>query len=123
MRRVLAYAVVALLATAAFGAAATLGVPSDNVAATGVNVTDCDTGGVTVDYTGDPGPVTAVVITSLAPSCNGGRAWATVTKFDGTSPVSSTALATVSGGQVTIPLPSAVPAANVQRYHAVVVAP
>lgn len=118
--RLLAFAIVAVLATAVFGAAATLGVDTDRLGAGSAPVLDCDIGGITVDYSGDPGPVSGLVVSGLSSACNGRRARATVTKADGSSPVSSTAIAIVSGGTVTIPLPSPVAAADVQRYHVVV---
>lgn len=121
--RLLAFAIVAVLATSVFGAAATLGLTSDRLGAGSAVVADCDTGGISVDYAGDPEPVFALVVSGLAATCNGGRAQATVTKADGSSPVSSTATAIVTGGSVTIPLPAAVPAADVERYHVVVVGP
>jgi hypothetical protein len=121
--RLLAFAIVAVFATSVFGAAATLGLTSDRLAAGSAVVADCDTGGITVDYTGDPGPVTGLVVSGLSSSCNGGRARATVTKADGSSPVSSSGTTIVSGGAVTITFPASVAAANVGRYLVVVVGP
>jgi hypothetical protein len=121
--RLLAFAIVAVFATSVFGAAATLGLSSDRLGAGSTVVADCDTGGITVNYTGDPGPVSGLVVSNLAAACNGGRARATVTKADGTSPVSSTAVATVSSGAVTITFPTSVAPENVGRYHVVVVGP
>jgi hypothetical protein len=121
--RLLAFAIVAVFAASVFGAAATLGLSSDRLGAGSAVVADCDTGGITVDYVGDPGPVSGLVVSNLAAACNGGRARATITKADGSSPVSSVGTATVSGGAVTITFPSSVPAADVGRYSVVVVGP
>jgi hypothetical protein len=124
LRRTIACGSVAIVATAAFGAAATLGVFSHNISAGSSVVARCDLNhSITVDYIGDPGPVTGLVVSDLDSACNGGQVSATVSRSDGTAAVSSTVAGTASGGAATVNFPTSIPPEDVQRYFVAVVTP
>jgi hypothetical protein len=123
MRRILALTIVAIVATAVFGAAATLGVSARPLGAGSDVVGDCHTGNPpAVVYTYTDNKVVSLTVSGLATTCNGGSLKATVTKADGTSPVQGTAAATVTNQSATVTFPSpGVPGQDVGTYHLVIV--
>jgi hypothetical protein len=121
LRRLLACAAVALGATAAFGAAATLGIAGDDVGAGSAGVADCDLDQVIhVDYKLDPDPVPGVLVTQLD-GCDGGLLKITLTKLDGT--VVATGQATVAGATADVTFAGTVDPALIERYVVAVVTP
>lgn len=123
MHRILAVIVVAILATSVYGAAATLGVSARPLGAGSDVVADCHTGPaptVTYHYTGNN--VVSLTVTGLAATCNGGTLKATVTRANGTNPVSGTTGVTVASQSATVSLPApGVPGQDVGAYRLVIV--
>jgi hypothetical protein len=122
VRRAIACATAAVLATAAFGAAATMALGSDNAGAGADAVTRCDTGGITVSYTGAPSTVTHVVVTGLSSACNGGKAWASVSDLANGNAASG-GPAAIAGGTATIDISPDRAAEVVKRYKVAVTGP
>ena len=96
MRRVAIWAVVVMaLAAPIFGAAATLEVGSESLAAGTDGVAPCDVNGFAETYTTAGGNVQSVVISGIAdPACEGGRLSVTVTGAGNAS---------LTRGQIVIP--------------------
>lgn len=123
MRRILAFTLLALAATAVFGAAATLGVSARQLGAGSAVVGDCHTGSPpTVTYGYADNKVVSLTVSGLSGSCDGGNLLATVTKGDGSSPVQGVAQVTVAGGSATVQFPSpGVPGQDAGAYQIVLV--
>jgi len=113
--------VAAVVGAAAIGAAATLPISGDGLAAGNAIVARCDTGGVAVTYVGAPGTVTALAVTQLDPACNGGQLKVTVD--DGLGGNLASGSATVNNGGATVQLSPARAAEVVKRWRLVVVTP
>ncbi len=129
MRRILAFLVVAIVATSVWGAAATLGVSARPLGAGSDVVGDCHAGlAPTVAYTyGTTNNVLAVKATGLASTCVGGTAQATVADAAGAALASGTSTVTATSptsAEVTIQFAApGAPAADVKQYHLVIVTP
>src|SRR5690349_15449081 len=101
LRRLLACAAVAIVATAGFGAAATLGM-ANRIGAGSTTVGRCDDGLITVDYTGDPGPVTGLTVSGLSATCGLGTLRASVRDAGGAVLTSGTATVPGGGGSASV---------------------
>ena len=118
-RRLAACTIVAVLATAAIGAAATLGVTGDNVAAGNANATlDCSAG-TTVTYTYTGNNVSQVTVAGLPAACQNGRIWLALTGPTGAK-VSEAPPVTATGATATLDVTD-VDAATVKGYAVAVV--
>lgn len=111
----------AIVGAAAIGAAATLPTTGAQLGAGDTVVARCDTGGVTVTYVGAPGAVTALTVTQLDSTCNGGVVKATVD--DGSGGNIASGSSSVVNGAATVPLSPARAAEVVKRWRLVVVTP
>jgi hypothetical protein len=119
IRRIIATAAVAFVATACLGAAATLAVTSDRVSAGSASSdVSCSTG-TTVTYSYGGANVTSVLVTNLPAACHGGRVWIALRDTAGTL-VSQAGPVVASGGSATLDVPD-VDAALVQQYAIAVV--
>jgi hypothetical protein len=119
IRRLLACSLVALLATACFGAAATLAVTSDRVAAgSGDPTADCASG-TTVAYTYSGADVTSVQVTNLPAACQDGRIWLAL--LDGTGAKVSEAPSVLATGATATLDVTDVAASQVKKYAIAVV--
>jgi hypothetical protein len=121
IRRILATAAVAIMATACLGAAATLALSSDQVAAGSASPdVDCSTGTqVTYGYTGND--VTSVAVSNLPAACQTGRIWLTL--LDASTPAQVKLQAgpvSFTGSSVTFQNVN-VPAVDVKQYRIAVV--
>ncbi len=119
IRRILACSVVALVATACFGAAATLAVATDSVAAGSANpAVDC-AAGTTVSYVYTGANVTSVQVAGLPSACHDGRIWLALLDADGVK-VSEAPSAVATGATATLDVAD-VAAAQVKKYSIAVV--
>jgi hypothetical protein len=116
MRRLLAVLLLAIVATAVHGAAATLGVSARPIGAGSAVVGRCHTGPApTVTYSyGADNTVTGLAVSNLNAGCDGGHLQAVVTDAGGTALASGSA--SVAAGAASITFPPA-PAAQVAGYR------
>ena len=119
IRRLIACTAVAVVATAGFGAAASLGVTADGVGAGSADPTvDCSAG-TTVAYTYTGNDVSSVLVADLPSGCQGGRVWLALLDATGAK-VSEAAPVVASGATATLDVTD-VPASQVKKYSIAVV--
>jgi len=117
--RILVCAIVAVLATACFGAAATLGLSTDRVGAgSATSALDCATG-TTVAYEYSGANVTGAVVANLPAGCQSGKMWFALRDTNDVK-VAEAASITFSGGIATITV-TPVAASLVKKYSIAVV--
>ena len=119
IRRLIACTAVAIVATAGFGAAASLGVTADGVGAGSANPTvDCSVG-TTVTYTYTSNNVSSVQVTNLPSACQGGKIWLALLDATGAK-VSEAAPVVASGATAALDVTD-VAASSVKKYSIAVV--
>lgn len=117
MRRLLAILLLAIVASAVHGAAATVGVSARPLGAGSAVVGRCHAGTApTVTYSYSGNSVTGLTVAGLATACNGGSLRAVVVRADG-SALGAGGASTVSNGTVSLLLSAAVPAVDVAGYR------
>ena len=119
IRRTLATAAVALVATACFGAAATLTVTSDRVSAGSASADVSCATGTTVAYTYSGNNVTSVQVTNLPAACQNGRIWLALLDAAGAK-VSEAPPVMATGASATLDVTD-VAASQVKKYRIAVV--
>jgi len=122
-RLALAAVTAVALASASFGAAATLGgVTARNLSAGSAAVASCDSDGVGITYTTSGSTVTGLTVTGIAAGCSGGQLTVVLSNSAGAS-IGAGGPATVSGTTVAVTLSPQPSAANVAAAHVSIAGP
>jgi hypothetical protein len=119
IRRLIACIAIAVLASTCFGAAASLAVTADRVAAGSSNPSVTCATGTTVTYVYTGSNVSSVQVSNLPSACHDGKIWLALQDATGAK-VSEAAPVIASGASATLNVED-VPASQVKKYTIAVV--